>query len=222
MARTDPKLYPNAYKRWQPWEDEVLRGVLKKVGESELMRIFGRTISAIMRRAGELRKLDGQALEARDAQNPQVAKLVTDRVLKNARARHLNKQFDASTFLSSVAQAQVYEHIRAGRCYWSGLPFEMESGEFFSPSLDRLDPNKGYEDGNVVVAAMGVNIARNSFPMPQVVAMCEGIVEQARRDPERFRLVPSKRWGGKRRTDDYLQHVVEELKPARGQVIPAR
>lgn len=48
-------------------------------------------------------------------------------------------------------------------CYWFGIP--LIPTESFKdpqqPSLDRLDPNRGYVKGNVVLTCLAANLGRN-------------------------------------------------------------
>jgi hypothetical protein len=52
---------------------------------------------------------------------------------------------------------------QGGMCYWYGIP--MIPTENFKdpqqPSLDRLDPDKGYVKGNVVLTCLAANFGRN-------------------------------------------------------------
>ena len=50
-----------------------------------------------------------------------------------------------------------------GRCYWLGIPLvpSMESRDPQRPSLDRIDPEKGYVPGNLVITCMFANLGRS-------------------------------------------------------------
>ncbi len=50
------------------------------------------------------------------------------------------------------------------KCYWYGVLLEPSIIHRYpaKPSLDRLDPEKGYVKGNVVISCMAANIGRNS------------------------------------------------------------
>lgn len=51
-----------------------------------------------------------------------------------------------------------------GLCYWLGIPMvpSLDNKAPARPSLDKLDPPKGYTRGNVVLTTMFANMGRNS------------------------------------------------------------
>jgi hypothetical protein len=51
-----------------------------------------------------------------------------------------------------------------GRCYWLGIPLvpSVECRNIQRPSLDRLDPSRGYTQDNVVLACQFANMGRCS------------------------------------------------------------
>lgn len=51
-----------------------------------------------------------------------------------------------------------------GVCEMTGLPFDLTGGRTWnSPSLDRIDPQRGYEPGNVRVVLLGLNQAMGDW-----------------------------------------------------------
>ncbi len=50
------------------------------------------------------------------------------------------------------------------KCYWFGIKLEPSTVSKYpaKPSIDRLDNNKGYVKGNVVITCMAANYGRNS------------------------------------------------------------
>jgi hypothetical protein len=57
---------------------------------------------------------------------------------------------------------EMYEN-QNGLCYWFKIPLipSEKKKNPQQPSLDRLDPNKGYIKGNVVLSCYSANIGRN-------------------------------------------------------------
>lgn len=61
------------------------------------------------------------------------------------------------------------EHVEAlnrkqgGRCYWLGIPFafDLEPRHPQRPSIDRIDPSRGYTPDNVVLACQFANMGRS-------------------------------------------------------------
>ncbi len=51
-----------------------------------------------------------------------------------------------------------------GLCYWTSVPMvpSIESYNLFQPSLDRLDPTRGYDPDNVVLVCWATNAAKGS------------------------------------------------------------
>lgn len=60
--------------------------------------------------------------------------------------------------------ADVQALIDAGTCQLTGLPFDLESpAAWNSPSLDRIEPDKGYTWGNVRVICHAMNCALGTW-----------------------------------------------------------
>ena len=77
---------------------------------------------------------------------------------------------------------------QAERCILSGIQFRPEafSDTFvkrpFAPSLDRIDPRKGYTRDNVRLLCTAVNFARGQWGDDVLVEIAHGIVEKERED----------------------------------------
>lgn len=76
------------------------------------------------------------------------------------------------------------------RCALSGLPFtsvkiEGNRRRPFFPSLDRIDPSKGYEPGNVRLVCVLANIARADYSDGLLFTLVRGLVLT---NPDRFSL----------------------------------
>jgi hypothetical protein len=56
-----------------------------------------------------------------------------------------------------------------GRCEVTGIAFDYEQriGYFrpYAPSIDRIDPERGYTYDNCMLTCVAMNMARNEFPM---------------------------------------------------------
>lgn len=54
-----------------------------------------------------------------------------------------------------------------GKCALTGIPLKMHKGrmrkDLFTASLDRIDSNKGYHEGNVQFVSLFANYAKNKF-----------------------------------------------------------
>jgi len=86
-----------------------------------------------------------------------------------------NKKLDPKTGLPLGTKkhklvAEDLEKIwrkQKGLCYWMGIPMELEglfiSYDPFAPSVERLDNNKGYVLGNVVLATSFANKGRSAY-----------------------------------------------------------
>lgn len=64
-----------------------------------------------------------------------------------------------------------------GRCFYTGIRFTLT--EKFrglrNPSIDRIDPTKGYEPGNVVWCLVAINYAKNEYVAEDFIALLEDI-----------------------------------------------
>lgn len=61
-----------------------------------------------------------------------------------------------------------------GLCYYTGLPMKIErDNNRYSVSLDRLDNNEGYVDGNVVLCCAAANIMKNDLGLEEFKELIE-------------------------------------------------
>ena len=75
------------------------------------------------------------------------------------RAEKRKLAFDLNQHVESI-QAR----IDAGYCEMSGIPFDMKSSkQFDTPSIDRINNNRGYTYDNIRVVCYGLNIAMNHW-----------------------------------------------------------
>lgn len=73
---------------------------------------------------------------------------------------------------------------QAGHCYYSAKLISFESvttkgnaPHRDTPSLDRLDPTKGYTQGNVVWCSYAMNRMKNDFNYDEFVAACKHVCD---------------------------------------------
>lgn len=65
-----------------------------------------------------------------------------------------------------------------GRCYWTGVPM-IKSGEIRHPlrvSIDRIDSTIGYDEDNVVLTCMLINLGRSNSSVDITIAALDAIV----------------------------------------------
>ena len=89
----------------------------------------------------------------------------------------------------TITPEWVAEQLVAGVCSVSGLKLYLDGGGFHagdrhprSPSLDRIDPKKGYTPDNVRIVCWQVNLARNNYGDEALFEMCRAISSQASKE----------------------------------------
>lgn len=50
-----------------------------------------------------------------------------------------------------------------GKCYYSGIPFSKDC----RPSVDRIDSNKGYIKGNIVICEDKINVMKSNLSIKE-------------------------------------------------------
>lgn len=86
---------------------------------------------------------------------------------RSAKAKKYSRKFSAELDVS-IDQKWVQEQLskQGFRCYWTGVPFDMDLSRRDtnprSPSLDRLDNNRGYTPDNVIICMWCVNRMRGA------------------------------------------------------------
>lgn len=84
--------------------------------------------------------------------------------------------------LSTEYLIELWE-LQNGCCALSGRIFELERPEKFetvkanAPSLDRIQPNKGYVKENVRFVCYQVNTALNEYGEKALLALCKDIIK---------------------------------------------
>lgn len=71
----------------------------------------------------------------------------------------------------SLDAEDICRRMFVGRCEATGIPFDLanvgtaEHRNPFSPSLDQVDPGRGYTKENVMVVCWGWNLMKSNFPL---------------------------------------------------------
>lgn len=95
------------------------------------------------------------------------------RILKlwnGAKGRHQDKPFNITRdYLEALFGEQD------GRCFYTGRMMTVEPGPD-AVSLERRDPRRGYEIGNVVLACWAVNDTKGSLTDDAFIALCRAVV----------------------------------------------
>jgi len=120
----------------------------------------------------------GQAKAWRDARYAKPESRALS-LLHGARSR----AFKAGTECN-ITFDDVYPTIAAGVCTKTGLPFDLTPHAELrrhplAPSLDQIDPGKGYVRGNVQVVCNWYNLAKQDLSEAVMLAFCRAVVDNA-------------------------------------------
>ncbi len=82
----------------------------------------------------------------------------------------------------------VYPAIFAGKCSKTGIPFNLDPHPDhrvhpFAPSLDRINPKKGYVRNNVQVVCWAYNAAKNQWGEDVLTTLARAIVDKVSTKP---------------------------------------
>lgn len=66
---------------------------------------------------------------------------------------------------------------QGGKCFYTGTKMRVNKGKFhfYSPSLDKKDPQKGYVEGNVVWTLHGVNNFKQELTLKQFLKFVHSV-----------------------------------------------
>lgn len=110
---------------------------------------------------------------------------------KRHEERKTNPQYRASSLVRaakqrcdnvSISTLWVEERIATGFCEATGLPFDMspvKPARSFTPSLDRIDPKKGYTPENTQVVVWIYNRAKGVNNPEDVLTMAEALCKKS-------------------------------------------
>ena len=65
--------------------------------------------------------------------------------------------------------------LEQNRCAISNRPFVYETGHIDSPSIDRIDSEKGYTPDNVMFVGSHVNIMKGVLDLETFIELCSDI-----------------------------------------------
>jgi len=72
---------------------------------------------------------------------------------------------------------ELYEK-QNGKCFYTQLPIDLNTrNNSMTASIDRINSNEGYIEGNIVWAHKDVNIMKNVFSNEYFLMLCKKIVE---------------------------------------------
>ncbi len=86
-------------------------------------------------------------------------------------------------FTVTLMQVQSLWEEQDGKCLMTGVPFILElphkdpRGNPWRPSIDRIEPLKGYELGNIRLVVKIGNYARHNFPEKDLGYFCKRYLE---------------------------------------------
>lgn len=111
-----------------------------------------------------------------DARFPDIAKELRSAV-KRSRERSARRG-RTHTVTEEIALQMLWS--QRGKCALTGITFTLSPSATskrkpFAPSIDRLDPTRGYEPDNVRLVCVIVNLARGDFSDSELLAMANGL-----------------------------------------------
>ena len=99
------------------------------------------------------------------------------------RAKCLNVDFD----LTAEYLTELFEQQK-GKCFYTNKTISFENTVIeknrphnLTPSLDRLNPDKGYVEGNVVWSCYYINRMKSDVPHDEFISLCELILQNQKR-----------------------------------------
>lgn len=72
------------------------------------------------------------------------------------------------------------EQIATGKCARTGIPFEYKRHSPFIPSIDRIDPAKGYIKSNCQLVCAIYNYAKNRYKDTDVLKMSRALIKESK------------------------------------------
>lgn len=113
------------------------------------------------------------AKRVRDRARRKTAVGRADALLRDGKRRAAKKGIPFSLNCADIAAT-----IAAGVCQATGLPFDLttKGRNPSTPSLDRIDPTKGYTPDNVQVVIWQFNAAKQEFSLPDLLVLATALV----------------------------------------------
>ncbi len=99
-------------------------------------------------------------------------------LLKSAQRRSKNLSLDIN-----VDYDFIYSQVSGGVCAATGLAFDLDKPEGsmknpYAPSIDRVDPNKGYTKDNTRIVIWQYNLMKGEITDDELLKLCTLIVER--------------------------------------------
>lgn len=97
-----------------------------------------------------------------------------------AKNRSKSKELDFNLDLDYLYELYLKQN---GRCCITRVPFDLSRGDSFNqtrwnaPSLDRIEPKKGYTKGNVRFVCYQINAAMQDYGLEHFLEVCELVLE---------------------------------------------
>lgn len=122
-------------------------------------------------------KLDREYANAAQEKFRNSIKGISSTLLYSSLRRSINKNLEFNLDIS-----WVYERVEKNVCEISGLPFEKNKNRKslnnpFAPSIDRIDPNKGYTKDNCRLICFIINQAKSDYDDETLFKMCKAVTE---------------------------------------------
>ena len=101
----------------------------------------------------------------------------------DANARHRAKKRGLDYDIDVVF---IHEKLKEGKCARTGVDFSLgyngksyRDRSPYTPSIDKIDPKKGYTKDNVQVVCWWYNFAKSTFSDQEVLELCKKLVNHA-------------------------------------------
>jgi len=84
--------------------------------------------------------------------------------------------------LFNVSLARIEVALLLGKCERTAIPFDLSkpnklSRNPYSPSIDRIDPFKGYTDDNVQIVVGMYNLGKSQYSDSEFIAFCKIVAD---------------------------------------------
>jgi hypothetical protein len=84
------------------------------------------------------------------------------------------KQFECSI---SVEYVKSIWQKQEGRCAYTKLPLTADANQLTTMSLDRIDSDVGYVEGNVQLVCVSINRMKLDYPEHQFIQLCHCVAQ---------------------------------------------
>jgi len=111
-------------------------------------------------------------------ENPLKRSIISAFAKARVRAKKRSVPFDIPKGTTKL----LFERSK-GRCELSGIPFRPTTTgicSIFSPSLDRINPSKGYVIGNIRLVLHGLNALKGDRTDEELFEICKSVVAKQR------------------------------------------